>query len=147
MNQDETLIGWVSKRGGYINPCLNLFNVFSNGSRGIAATTDIPEAELLILMPMKACIHTLPEEIQEVITRCPSTLLQTSPLSVWPLQLHSLMLPGTADLLNSMSLCRKIHAPHSLGNSLRTCRSLLFHSCEQPWCLCTICHRYRLDED
>ena len=146
MAKKESFYDWVIKRGGHINPCLNLFNVFPNGSRGIAATTDIPEAELLILMPMKACIHTLPEETQEVITRYPSTLLQTSPLYVRPLQVDSLMLLRRADPLNSMSLCRKINVPHSSENSLRTCRSLLVHSCEQPWCLCTICHRYRLKQ-
>ena len=36
---------------------LNLFKMFPDGSRGIAATVDFQEGEPLMLIPMDACIH------------------------------------------------------------------------------------------
>ena len=36
---------------------LNVFKVFPDGSRGIAANVDFQEGEPLMLIPMDACLH------------------------------------------------------------------------------------------
>ena len=62
MTQNDIFIDWVKVRGGHISPSINLFGVFAHGSRGIAATADIQQGDVLVLMPMKACIHAYADD-------------------------------------------------------------------------------------
>ena len=48
---------WVIARGGFVHSDVNLFKMFPDGSRGIAANVDFQEGEPLMLIPMDACIH------------------------------------------------------------------------------------------
>ena len=75
MAQYKDFFDWVKLQGGHINPSVDLFGVLPHGSRGIAATADIPQGDVLILMPMKACIHAITEE--KVHPRSPATLITT----------------------------------------------------------------------
>ena len=137
MNKHESFSGWVSKRGGHINPCLNLFNVFPDGSRGIAAKSDIPEADLLILMPMKACIHTLPEVTEEVITLpiylvADLTTVCPAPPGKQPHAARNSEFPEQHELLQegpSSSQLRQFFEdlPQSVGPFLRTTLVLMHH--------------------
>lgn len=75
MAQNKEFFDWVKLKGGHISPSIDLFGVLPHGSRGIAATADIPRGQVLILMPMKACIHALAEE--KVYPRSHATLIMT----------------------------------------------------------------------
>ena len=61
MTDNNSFLNWVKARGGHISPCIDLFGVLPHGSRGIAATADISQGDVLIVMPIKACIHTFTE--------------------------------------------------------------------------------------
>ena len=66
LDKREQLIKWTKSRGGHISPYIDLFYEFPNGRRGIAATFPLKKGELLLLMPVKECIHTLAQEDDKV---------------------------------------------------------------------------------
>ena len=69
--QNDIFFDWVKVRGGHISPSINLFGVFPHGSRGIAATADIQQGDVLVLMPMKSCIHAYAEDEVHLPPACP----------------------------------------------------------------------------
>jgi hypothetical protein len=66
LDKHDPFYKWTESRGGHISPYIDLFHKFPNGRRGIVATYPLKKGELLLLIPVKACIHTLAQEDDEV---------------------------------------------------------------------------------
>ncbi len=66
LDKREQFYKWTESKGGYINPYIDVCNEFPSGRRGIVASYPLKKGELLLLMPLKACIHTMVQEDEEV---------------------------------------------------------------------------------
>ncbi|GIL89513.1 hypothetical protein Vretimale_1923 [Volvox reticuliferus] len=48
---------WLINRGGQVHPKLDLFYTLPSGDRGVVARSDIPEGQLLLLLPIDCAIY------------------------------------------------------------------------------------------
>ena len=53
----QEFVAWLKSRGGYLHPNLDLFKELPGGDRGVAATEDLAEGAVLLLLPLSSTLY------------------------------------------------------------------------------------------
>ncbi len=62
MSVADTFKSWLEERGGRVSASLDLFRTLENGDRGVVATEDVEEGQLLLLLPITCSLYIPTDE-------------------------------------------------------------------------------------